>query len=504
MQHNVEEIWNQATPFGANGTWQTPEASVLTGGRRDAVTLPLECFGPWADWISGHAEGRSVPPDYVAMGLLACAASLIGNARWGQAWEGWKEPTALWPALVGNPSGGKSPGLDASLNLMRTLESEVAEGFTDTLREHERDKESAKYVREQWEGEVKTAVQGGTAAPIMPEGATEPEPPTRPRLSVSDATVEAMGKVLAAHPRGLLFRRDELSGWFGNFDRYGGGGDGAFWTEAYGGREYRIDRVKNKEPIRIPHLTISVVGGIQPEKLSDVLLKSSDDGLAARFLMSWPEPVPPKRPRYIADDRRALGALRSLLDLRMGSDENGNPAPIVIPFAEDAATMFQEWREAHHTETMGHSGLYASFLGKCPGAAIRLACTLEYLAWSMSEERKSESIGMVPVGYALHLIDAYFKPMALRVYGDAALPEAEKGAATVARWIVKTRPDIINARTLRRSVRLPGLTDASKVKAALEVMCDAGWIRYCPTREGDTSGRHQENYTINPACWGEK
>jgi hypothetical protein len=36
--------------------------------------------------------------------------------------------------------------------------------------------------------------------------------------------------LLAEHPRGLRYRRDELSGWLGNHNRYGGhGGDRAFF-----------------------------------------------------------------------------------------------------------------------------------------------------------------------------------------------------------------------------------------------------------------------------------
>ena len=56
---------------------------------------------------------------------------------------------------------------------------------------------------------------------------------------------------------------------------------------------------------------------------------------------------------------------------------------------------------------------------------------------------------------AAALIEDYFKPMAERVFGDAALPEADRLAATLARWILKERPKVVNARDLRRKARLP-------------------------------------------------
>jgi hypothetical protein len=48
-------------------------------------------------------------------------------------------------------------------------------------------------------------------------------------VCVSDATVEKLASLAAALPRGLLLQRDEIAGWLGAFDKYGGGGsDRAF------------------------------------------------------------------------------------------------------------------------------------------------------------------------------------------------------------------------------------------------------------------------------------
>ncbi len=56
-----------------------------------------------------------------------------------------------------------------------------------------------------------------------------PRAPERPRVCVSDATVEKLASLAAALPRGLLLQRDEIAGWLGAFDKYGGGGsDRAF------------------------------------------------------------------------------------------------------------------------------------------------------------------------------------------------------------------------------------------------------------------------------------
>jgi len=89
---------------------------------------------------------------------------------------------------------------------------------------------------------------------------------------------------MEAHPKGLMFYRDQLAGFLGAFDKFGGGGsDRAFWAECYNGNFYAVDRVKHAQPIHIPHLAVSVVGGIQPDRLNSLLLNGDDDGLPARF-----------------------------------------------------------------------------------------------------------------------------------------------------------------------------------------------------------------------------
>ena len=499
----LQDVKNQidnAQEYRPSDSWPDPDLTILVAGRREPPELPLEVFGDfWGDWIAGHAKNRSVPADYVAGALLASSSALIGNARWVSPWQGWNEPPILWIGEVGKPSSGKSPGQDAPLNLLRRIEADMAGDFPETLRAWETQRETAKAVRDQWQGDVKEATKKGVAAPDMPVNAVVLDAPVRPRIHVSDTTPEALGKLLAAHPRGLLFHRDELSGWLGNFDRYGGaGGDRAFWSEAFGGRPYTIDRIKHGEPILIPHLSVAVVGGIQPDRLRSMLTTGDDDGLPARFLFTWPEPVPPKRPRNDVDDRPALDAFRRLHAIRMTEDDQGRRCPLTVRLSGEAADLFQEWRLANHHDDVDAFGMYASHIGKLPGLTLRLALVLEYLKWSETGSPEPETIGTEATGYAAHLIDEYFKPMALRVYGDAALPEAEHHAAGVARRVIKDKLTVVNARKIRRVWRIPGLATSTKINDALDVLIEADILRPAPSRLGDMPGRNRSDFEVNP------
>jgi hypothetical protein len=93
--------------------------------------------------------------------------------------------------------------------------------------------------------------------------------------------------------------------------------------------------------------------------------------------------------------------------------------------------------------------------------------------------------------------------MAERAYGDAGVPEADRLATVVARWIVDKKimdktPAIINARDLRRAGGLPGLREIDKVKAALGVLVEADWLVPAPSRAGSGGGRKRDDYLVNP------
>src|SRR5689334_2996502 len=82
---------------------------------------------------------------------------------------------------------------------------------------------------------------------------------------------------------------DELAGWLGDHDRYGGhGGDRAFFLECWNGGAFIVDRVKHRgDPIRIARAALAIVGGMQPDRLRQALT-GPDDGLGARFAYVFP------------------------------------------------------------------------------------------------------------------------------------------------------------------------------------------------------------------------
>jgi hypothetical protein len=248
------------------------------------------------DWITRKAEGAGAPSDYVALTLLSVFACVIGNSRRVSAWPSWIEPLVIWTMIIGFSGDGKSPARDAILDALRTLEKELAEDFSTRLREWATAKAEAKSRHERWEASIAAAIKRDETVQTLPADAVEPERPERLRFLIQDATPEKMARLLAANSRGIVVSRDELAGWIEAFGRYhsGGksGGERAMYLEAFGARLFVIDRVKDVDgPTIIEHFFACISGGTQPDRLVEMLLRGSDDGLSARFLYAWPEPV---------------------------------------------------------------------------------------------------------------------------------------------------------------------------------------------------------------------
>lgn len=474
------------------------DLGVLDGFRRPAPPFPLELLGTrWSSWVANAAEGSGSPVDYVACGLLAVVAGTVGNAFRVSPWSSWSEPSVLWVCLVGDPSSGKSPALDPLRTAVAQIEARWAREFSSELQNWEEDAAIAKAVREMWDGEVKRSVKANKKPPSMPLDAIPPPEPGLPRLRVSDATPEALAAVLASNPRGVLLVRDELAGWLGGFGRYTGAaaGERALWIEAFGARAHTIDRVKTGS-LRIQHLAVSMLGTTQPARLHRLLLSAEDDGLAARFLWCWPEPTPPSRPAVEADVSVLETALDWLRELPMPNDE-----PTILMLAEDAADLFHTWRIEHEDTVRSAAGMLASAFGKADGLILRLALVLELLDAAGAKAEMPKHVSKTAVARGVALWTDYFAPMIRRTFGDAALPERDRDATTLARWIARDRPAIINGRNLRRHVRLPGLTESTRVKAALEVLVEARWLEASPSRRGNTPGRQKGDFRVRNALF---
>jgi hypothetical protein len=481
--------------------WADPDMGILRLHRRAPPAMPLRVFGqPWAAWIGDASIAAACPPDYVALPLLAAVSALIGNARWPLGGDGWMEPPHLWFAAVGDSGTGKSPGADCLLrDVLPEIERRMQADFPDRLLEWKAAAEMAVAAEEAWRKDVRTARERGLAPPDPPVNAA-PEPQS-PRLRQNDVTIEKVASLLAtAAPKGLLIVRDEIAGWITGMSVYNDAGR-QFWLEAYGGRPYRVERQRNPEPINVPMLAVAVYGTTQPDRLAR-LMHEPDDGLLARFLWGWPDPIEFDLGARTPNAEFAIHALDRLrlLELQPGEQPGSPPRPLTVPLANDALSTLRDFGRAAQKRQESAGGLARSAWGKARGHALRLALVLEMLWWAGNDgiEAPPREVSLKAFVAAALLVNDYFMPMAERAYGDAAATERERNAATLARWVLETQPDEIYVRYLQRQVRLPGLSTAERIHEAAGVLVEADWLREPPAAQRH---RRKEAYPINPRLW---
>lgn len=371
----VRTFIDEAREMTTRETWPVPDMRLINDDRAPAPPLDDDALpAGWGAWITTEAAARACPRDYVAAGLIGAASGWINNARRIMRTHDWIEPAHLWFALIGAPSTGKTPAIQPMTNASNKLERDNEPAWRTALAKYELDAEGARSADEAWRDDVRKAAKSGTSPPDRPAAAEAPNKPPHPRVVTMDTSTEGLQRLLADNPRGLLQMRDELAGWLGSFDRYGGKGtDRSFYLECWNGNSYVCDRVKfDGVQQRIEHASLAIIGGMVPDRLRETLA-DADDGLPARFIFVWPEPAPIAAlcDCSVTDaterHNKLHAAAAKLHALNMDTDDHGEPTAILLKFDPEAVHVFEDIRREALMRARSAYGLAAGWHGKNPG-----------------------------------------------------------------------------------------------------------------------------------------
>ena len=349
-----------------------------TGGEEQTlkwVPFPVDVFPEsLRNYIIESAAALNVDPAYVGPFSLAVIASVIGSSIRIQLKSGWQEPSIIWTVLVACSGSGKSPGLDAAVEPLRTIQKKADKRHIEAESEHE--KQLAVYNAKvgQWKKKPDSR---------------PPEKPLSPILEayiVDDTTPEALLEILEQNPFDVCLPKDELSSWLGGFDAYNKGKsskDLPFWLAMHGGRYYRVNRKSTGQKISVATTpAISICGGIQPGILSKILKENEhyfDAGLAARILFAMP---PDQSQRWTnavvseATKNRYQGIIDRIHSWQSYTDDNPlNPEnPDVLTLSESAQEAFIAFYNANAEERERmESETQKAFWPKLTGYAARIA-----------------------------------------------------------------------------------------------------------------------------------
>lgn len=455
-------------------------------------------------WVSDVADRTQCPAEYVAVGAVVALGSIVGRgcAIRPKQHDDWTVVPNLWGAIVGPPSAMKTPALAEALRPLKAVAAEASERHA-----------AQSGAREELEAQLMAAKKSLRAAAEKGQGTDGQRAryeelmqlsaaATRERrYIVYDTTVEKLGEILNASPRGVLLARDELSGWFGGLERQGHESDRAFYLEAWNGtNEFVYDRI-GRGTIRIESACVSIIGGIQPGPLSRYLRDAVSggigaDGLMQRFqLLVYPDPPRTWQTTDRSPDTTArqqcVELYRRMAELTpeaAGADSSdGIP---FVRFGREAQHFFDAWHArlmqrvrsgAEHEAMEGHLIKYSSLM---PSLA---------LIFQMADSGTGP-VGLIAAQRAAawcELLEAH----ARRVYASATTSEVDTARALLA----KIRTGKLRSPFVARDVYdagWSGLTDTESVRRALEVLERHGYVRLV---EVPTAGRPRSEVHVHPA-----
>lgn len=445
-------------------------------------------------WCADIADGLNVPIDFTGVPAMVALAGAIGRSvavalkQHGQ----WHERPVLWGCVIGRPSSGKSPALNPARSMLQRLERIEGEAHQQKLREHEARSMLSDAAKSNARDAIRKAMKAGKpndAEALAMQIVDDTEAPPEPRIVANDSTVEKLGELLNANPRGLVQYRDELAGWLANLDREGREGDRTFWLECWNGTgAYTVDRI-GRGTVRIEACAVSILGGMQPGKLDAYVCGAvrggfSDDGLIQRFQLAVYPDLPAtwrycdRAPQPQAELKawEAFKRLRALDPVTIGAEVDERCDLPILRLSREAMAMFVLWQ----TELMqrlragDEPAWMESHMSKYPALAGRLALVL-HLADGCTGD-----IGVEAMARALGWCD-YLEAHARRIYAPMT-----DGGVSVGHRLLRKRSDLPDGFTARGVYRRgwSGLTDADAVAEGLEVLCEYGHLRSQPSESG--------------------
>ncbi|CAK8715796.1 hypothetical protein KKHLCK_04910 [Candidatus Electrothrix laxa] len=314
-------------------------------------------------WVTDAADRMQVPVDYLVVPLLVVCGSVVGTSCRisPKQLDDWSVVPNLWGGIVGPPSMMKSPALDEAVNkTLGGLEAESGQEFQKARSEYEINEMIAKAEQKKLKDEITKAVKtrkagedtGRTPAELAADlQKIQAKKPVERRYKTNDSSIEKIVELLRDNPRGLLYFRDELIALFRRMERAGNEQDRAFMLEAWSGHGCHTDDRIGRGTVRAENICISLLGSIQPDKISEYLNRAvangENDGFVQRLqLMVYPDPVKnwqyiDRRPDIEAKNR-GYNVIAALAELEVMPPEPTDDKPF-LRFSGQGQVIFQEW-----------------------------------------------------------------------------------------------------------------------------------------------------------------
>jgi hypothetical protein len=303
-----------------------------------------------------------LPLEVPVVSFFGFLSGCLGQSLVVEVKQGWQMAGNLYWAIVAASGLGKSPCANAMMRPLWVRDKKCKDSW---------EKEMAVY-----NGLMEERRQCKDKDSLEPP----PKPPILTQYIVDDATIEAIGGILADNPRGLLWCCDELAMLIQNLDRYSnskGGAKGRLLS-SYDRAPWKTSRRERDKDQVVMSAVLSIFGAIQPKILRAVFSQlDADSGLLPRFAFILARR---KTPPLITDEKfSGQTVLREIADHLLNwsmLEEEGQPAPLKIGLSPEAYVYFRDWSHRLAKSTWNESEIDRIIVPKLIGMAPRLALLL--------------------------------------------------------------------------------------------------------------------------------
>ncbi|WP_291375460.1 YfjI family protein [Acinetobacter sp. UBA6720] len=485
--------------------------------------LPLDVYKYCADEAK-RADNMTF--DLVAVCLLTSLGALIGArvAIKPKQLDDYSIVPNLWGGIIAPPSSKKSPAISAGtrhldrlvLQAKEQFELEQKDNIAKAIMFKSAEKELAKKLDKAKEENEKLKL----AKDIADMQTDANHKPILKRYFTNDSSPEALADLERSNPNGILVIRDELIGLLSSLDQNDTDTGRAFYLEGWNGTgSYQFDRITRGSGY-IQNHCLSVLGGIQPDKLMSYLEKTihgmGNDGLLQRFqLLIYPDlaewQYADKKSDKVAKEAvfnlfKQLDELNEYELTKLGakpSDEfNARP---YFRFTAEAQQAYKTWSTKLNSQTIPNEEhtIIQEHLSKFGKLMPALALIFHLI--------DSVQLGVSVGGVSLNCVEMaikwcdYLESHARRIYG-MVLHSATFKASALAIKLKKLnhneswRMDGFSARDVHRK-NWKGLNELNTVNDALELLVDYGWLNEQEIESTERGGRPSKRYLINPKIY---
>lgn len=520
---NVPDEWGFSGSHSGVFDWKNPsdiESKLPPVKQLDADLIPE----PFRAWLSDVSYRMQTPGDFAAISSIVIVGSVIGagcSIR-PKANDEWEVIPNLWGVCIGRPSVMlKSPSMKEPMQLLERLQAEYGELFEQEKAGAEFDSLTNKAMLDDVKAKLANVAKGKGKDGIVQRDDIQklkadyqeiknnevPEP-TRRLFKTNETSIQSMTEIQTKNPRGLLVFRDELTGLLVKWDREDGADERAYFLEGWNGNGSYTDVKIGRGLTDAKSICISLLGGIQPDKLKRYLYqatKGNNDGLMQRLQLAvWPDE--PEEWELIdtapnkAEKQRAYDIIKTLAELdfiQYGAVKGEYDDRPYLRFDDDGQVVFNDWFTELQTVKIKNEDnpLMVEHFGKF--RSLMPSLTLIFHLIDVADGKASGNVSAKAARLAVQWCD-YLESHARRTYAMAESPEHEAAVRLAEKIKAGALPSPFTSKAVYDK-GWHGLKDKQEVEAACNILIDENWLRMTRKPASGNRGRPPlPEYFINP------